>query len=374
MKNIGIVSYNIHCNFTNYGSALQSWALFTAINKLGNGKFQAKLIDYCPDILKNKNPLNPFNNMWDKNEEIIKNAELSMPAIKINYEKFNDFYNNKFNKTKDVYYSNNFNDIIKNEQIDSFVCGSDTIFCIDEFGLDDGFYANYNCMKNNSISYAASFGDSHFNEESYKKLNKLLTNFNAIGLRENNMLPYVKNVVDASVTTQKVLDPTLLLDSLEYDKICAPKLENEKYLLLYSRRKNEKMDKFATELAKKNNWKIIEISLQAENAKKHKMFYEAGVEEFLSLVKNAEFVVTNSFHGMIFSVQFRKQFVIFSREQCDNKIEELIGLFGLSDRMLTEGNEEYRNEIDYDEVHRKIAAEREKSINYLNTELNKLID
>jgi len=226
MKNIGIVSYNIHCNFTNYGSALQSWALFTAINKLGNGKFQAKLIDYCPDILKNKSPLNPFNNMWDKNEEIIKNAELSMPAIKINYEKFNDFYNNKFNKTKDVYYSNNFNDIIKNEQIDSFVCGSDTIFCIDEFGLDDGFYANYNCMKNNSISYAASFGDSHFNEESYKKLNKLLTNFNAIGLRENNMLPYVKNVVDASVTTQKVLDPTLLLDSLEYDKICAPKRIN----------------------------------------------------------------------------------------------------------------------------------------------------
>jgi len=105
-----------------------------------------------------------------------------------------------------------------------------------------------------------------------------------------------------------------------------------------------KTDKFATELAKKNNWKIIEISLQAENAKKHKMFYEAGVEEFLSLVKNAEFVVTNSFHGMIFSVQFRKQFVIFSREQCDNKIEELIGLFGLSDRMLTEGNGEYRNE------------------------------
>ena len=76
-----------------------------------------------------------------------------------------------------------------------------------------------------------------------------------------------------------------------------------------------------------------------ENLKKDKMFYEAGVEEFLSLVKNAQFVVTNSFHGMIFSVRFKKQFVIFSREQCNTKISELLEMFGLSDRMLVNGDE-----------------------------------
>ena len=51
MRNIGIVSYNIHCNFTNYGSALQSWALSQSINNLGKENYQAKLVDYCPDIL-----------------------------------------------------------------------------------------------------------------------------------------------------------------------------------------------------------------------------------------------------------------------------------------------------------------------------------
>ena len=66
MKRIGTVSYNIYCNFTNYGSALQTWALNQAINKLG---YHAKLIDYCPDILSDKDPLNPFSNMWDKDEE-----------------------------------------------------------------------------------------------------------------------------------------------------------------------------------------------------------------------------------------------------------------------------------------------------------------
>ena len=375
MKNIGIVSYNIHCNFTNYGSALQSWALFKIINKLGKDKFQAKLIDYCPDILKDKDPLNPFENMWDKDEESRKMCELSLPAIRVNYKKFNLFYNNKFLKTKNTYYSDNFCNVISDESIDGFVCGSDTIFCIDEFGFDDGYYANYECMRNGkSISYAASFGDAHFDENSYKILDKRLKNFRAIGLRENNMLKYVKKIVNDEVIVERVLDPTLLLNANEYEEICEPIIEKEKYILLYARRKNEKMNEFAENLAKKNNWKIIEISLQATNCQKHKMFYEAGVEEFLSLVKNAEYIVTNSFHGMIFSVKFRKQFVIFSREQCNNKIDELISLFGLKDRMLINGDEKYNENINYDIVEENIEKEKIKSLEYLKTQLNKLLD
>lgn len=370
MKNFGIVSYNIHCNFTNYGSALQSWALSQAINKIGNGRWQAKLIDYCPDILMDKDPLNPMKNMWDKDEESRKMCELSLPAIRENYKKFNDFYNQKFIKTQKTYTSKNFNEVVDDENIDGFVCGSDTIFCIDEFGFDDGYYANYECMKNGyAISYAASFGDSHFNEDLYKILNNRLQNFKALGLRENAMVPYVKEHTNVDVT--KVLDPTLLLQPEDYDKITYPTLEKEKYLLLYARRKNDKMSKYAEKIATENGWKIIEISLQATNANKHKMFYEAGVEEFLSLVKNAQFVVTNSFHGMIFSVQFKKQFVIFSREQCNTKISELLEMFGLSDRMLVNGDEKYNKEINYEEVFNKINKERNNSIEFLKYQLER---
>ena len=110
---------------------------------------------------------------------------------------------------------------------------------------------------------------------------------------------------------------------------------------------------------------MIEISLNAKNAEKHRMFYEAGVEEFLSLVKNAEFIVTNSFHGMILSVQYRRPFFVFSREQCDTKIQEVLAVMGISERLITAEPRENRG-IDYAEVHRKIAVLRDSSLAFLN--------
>ena len=369
MKTFGIVSYNIYCNFTNYGSALQSWALSQAINKLGKDRWKAKLIDYCPDVLADKDPLNPFKNMWDKDEESQRLCELTMPAIRENYKKFDDFYHNQFEKTVKKYTSENFDNVVTDENIDGFVCGSDTIFCIDEFqGFDDGYYANYNSMKNGyTVAYAASFGDSHFDENSYAILNERLQNFKAIGLRENDMLPYVKEQV--TVPVQRVIDPTLLLYPEDYEKITAPRLEEEKYLLLYARRYNPVMEAYADKIAKENGWKVIEISLRADNADKHRMFYEAGVEEFLSLVKHAEHVVTNSFHGLIFSVQFKRKFSVFSREQADTKIFELLSLFGLNGQLKITGCENEVEEIDYERVHSRIEEARRNSLQFLQMEL-----
>lgn len=363
MKTIGIVSYNIRCNFTNYGSALQSWALKQSIKKLG---YNVKLVDYCPKAHIESDPLNPFKNMWDQDSKSKKMVEEAMPFIQKNYYKFEDFYNNQFDRTKKMYLYENFENITQDEKIDSFVCGADTIFCVDEFGVDEIYYANSKCMKNNSVSYAASFGDLHLDDESRKKINERFHNFKALGIRENNMIDYVKEQVDVPV--QKVLDPTLLLESNEYDEIIDDKKQDEKYILLYCRRHNERMIEYADALAKEYNLKIIDISLRQNP--NHEMRYDAGVEEFLNLVKNAQYVVTNSFHGMIFSIQFKKDFVVFSREQCDTKIEEVLNLVGLRDRLLVEGNEEFKKEIDYDKVHKILKKERKKSIEFLKNELN----
>lgn len=371
MKRFGIVSYNIYCNFTNYGSALQSWALCQAVNRLGseNQKWQAVLVDYCPDVLLDKNPLNPLKHMWDTDEESKMMCMLSLPAIRENAKKFDTFFSSQFCKTKNAYTSANFQNIISDEKIDGFICGSDTIFCIDEFeGFDDGYYANYPCMKNGySVAYAASFGDSHFTPETYEILNERLQNFKAIGLRENAMIPYVK--ANTSIPVQQVLDPTLLLTSKDYDTIAAPVQSEKPYLLLYARRYNPQMSAYAERLAAENNWEIIEISLRATNAEHHRMFYEAGVEEFLSLVKHAQFIVTNSFHGMIFSIQYCKNFCIFSREQCDSKITELLDSFGLSHRLMVTGFEKISVDIDYTDIHEKIKTARKHSLDFLKYEL-----
>ncbi|MCQ2485351.1 MAG: polysaccharide pyruvyl transferase family protein [Clostridia bacterium] len=370
MKYFGVVSYNIYGNFTNYGSALQSWALCKSIDSIGGkSEFKSVLVDYCPDVLADKDPLDPMKNMWDKDEESRRQCELSLPAIRINYKKFMDFYNNRFRKSQKSYTSANFNEVAEDEKLDGFVCGSDTIFCIDEFkGFDDGYYANYDCMKNGyTVSYAASFGDPHFTDETLLILNERIKNFKVLGIRENLMVPYLKQHTDIPV--QKVLDPTLILTAEDYKEITAPKLIKNKYILLYARRHNQKMTDYVNRLAEKTGYEIVEISLRAENAKHHRMFYEAGVEEFLSLVKYAEYVVTNSFHAAIFSIHFERPFYIFSREQCDTKIIELLELVDLKDRLMVTGEEDEPRVIDYGNVKAKIEKSRMESIKFLSDEL-----
>ena len=123
-------------------------------------------------------------------------------------------------------------------------------------------------------------------------------------------------------------------------------------------------------LAKEKNLEVIEISLRAENAKYRRMFYEAGVEEFLSLVKNAEFVVTNSFHGAIFSIQFETPFYVFSREQCDSKIEELLELADIKDSLMITGEENEPAPIDFAKSKARIGELRKTSLEFLKNELD----
>ena len=326
MIRIGIVSYNIYCNFTNYGSALQSWALYQSIKRISPDLYQPVLVDYCPDSLSDKDPLNPFSNMWDQDPESRKMCELSLPAIRINYQKFDHFYHTYFGLTSQKYTSENFNSI------------------------------------------------AHFDTDSYQILNNRLQNFLAIGLRENKFIPYLKEHINSNgIQVFRTIDPTLLLTTEDYDTIAASRIITEKYLLLYARRYNKEMEAFAEKIARDNGWTIVEISLRSTNsAKGHKMFYEAGVEEFLSLVKYSEYVITNSFHGLIFAVQYRKQLAVFSRESGDNKIAEVLELFDLKECLLPKAPSVIPQIHDYDAVHARINTARETSLDFLTKELNLL--
>lgn len=373
MKYVGQVSYNINCNFTNYGSALQSWALSQMIDRIGiEFGIQSKLIDYCPRVLEDSDCLNPMKKMWDTDVEARRLVESMMPAIRENYQKFEDFYTKRFRRTKRKYTDDNFSDVVKDESIEGFVCGSDTIFCINEFkGFVEGYYANFDCMRGKSVSYAASFGDPSFTEQDYKTLNERLKNFKALGIREYNMLSYVREHV--KVRAERTIDPTLLAEASLYDCLIAEPQMHEKYILLYSRRYNKAMEQYAERMAEEKGLKLVEISIRSNNAEKgHIMRYDAGVEEFLSLVKHAECVITNSFHGVIFAVQLRTPFYCFSREQGDTKIGEVLDLFGLNNRIMITGNEDVPHEIDYDDVHQRIADARKPAEEYLKYALSQL--
>jgi hypothetical protein len=312
-----------------------------------------------------------MKNMWDTDAESRRLCELSLPAIHVNARKFDRFYHERFDRTPGTYTSGNFDDLASADALDGFVCGSDTIFCIDEFdGFDDGYYANYPAMRGRAVAYAASFGDPHFKDEDYPVLDARLANFKALGLRESLMVDYCCKHADAPV--QRVLDPTLTLEPTDYEPITAERQQDGDYLLLYSRRYNQAMERYALDIAEKNGWEVVEISLRAENAAHHQMFYEAGVEEFLALVRDAKLVVTNSFHGAIFAMQFSRPFWCFSREQADSKIEELLQLVGLKDRLLHAPSALEVGSIDYEAVHARLAEERVKSLEFLKMELELL--
>ena len=267
MKTFGIISYNKYANFTNYGSALQSWALNTVINKVGESiGCRAMFVDYCPDILAKLDPLNPFKNMWDQDMEARKRVEFSMLAIRENYEKFMMFYDKRFFHTKEKYTSQNFNTICERENIDGFVCGSDTIFCYKEFGFDDGYFANYDVMREGySVAYAASFGDTDFDKIDKKVLKAKLRNFRYLALRESQFLDFAREATGVAV--EQVIDPTLLLTADDYDTILASRQIDEPYVLLYSRRYNPIMAAYADRLLAdldKLDWPEKVKKMQAE--------------------------------------------------------------------------------------------------------------
>lgn len=369
MKRYAIVSYNMYCNFTNYGSALHTYALNRVVNGLAPKQVEAVVLDYCPDVLKDKDILNPVKNLWDADEESRLMCELSMPAIRINNDKFNRFYRENYNLSGKKYTSENFNDSLRAEKLYGYICGSDTIWCIREFkGFDDGYFGNYSVMQqSHTISYAASFGDVVFTPKELCILKERLKNYKAISVRESVNLDFIKENVDVPV--ERVVDPTLLLKGADYEVITKERLIDESYILLYARRYNKAMEEYADNLAAKLGCRVVEISLRAVNAGRHIMYYEAGVEEFLSLVKYAECLVTNSYHGAIFGLQMHTDIKVFSREQADTKINELLSWFGLEGCRLITGEEKTALAIDYDVVEGRLEEERERSLNYLKTAL-----
>ena len=126
-KRYGIVSYNLYGNFTNYGSALQSFALQTSIDRLDPDKVEAIILDYCPDVLLDKDALSPMKAMWDTDSESRKMCEMSLPAIQENYQKFQRFFHEKFRLSQGKYISDNFDQSFEQEVLSGYICGSDTL-------------------------------------------------------------------------------------------------------------------------------------------------------------------------------------------------------------------------------------------------------
>ena len=199
-----------------------------------------------------------------------------------------------------------------------------------------------------------------------------LKQFDAISVREISGVEYVKSKgLDCTLT----LDPTVLLDKEDYEPICAPRQIEGKYVLMFGWNTNKDLIEVAKKVSKELGLPVYNI-VPPPRA----MFcgiprkLDVGPCEFLSMIKHAEFVVTNSFHGTAFSTTFERPYVSVVTGKADTRMESLLTQLGLADHLVTKDKVDVQRMLatDYSTVREKKAALRQTSFDFLKNALKGL--
>lgn len=222
-----------------------------------------------------------------------------------------------------------------------FITGSDQVWNLSWYNPE--YFLNFVPNDIRKISYAASMPSSDISEEQRTIIHNHLIRLNAVSVREAKTADIVNDLLGCD-TAQLVLDPTLLLDKSDWDKICSEKYIEGKYIFCYFLGKNKNMRKIAGKFAKKLNLRIVTMPHLCGINYSDRHFgdipiYDALPNDFISLIKNAEYVLTDSFHAAVFSNIYKVKYFVFSRNEFGNmnsRITTLLNLFKSQERFCTQ--------------------------------------
>lgn len=351
---IGIITYH---NTRNCGAVLQSYALMETIKKIG---FSAKIIDYkCEEIDKAYIIKKP----WELRG--VKEAVKWLLTVGINtkaQKKFDLFKKEKLVLTG-AYDKNNITKI--NSQFDGFITGSDQVWNFNLNGADENYILKFAAADKKKISYAASLGYKEIPEDYISLYKENLATFSGISVRETDGKTALECL---GFSCETVVDPTLLLDKGDYFELEA---DNKwgKYIFVYTVAVTPNIEKKAKELSKKTGLPIIWGHMSYKNYKGVKNIKSPFCDEFLSLIKNAEYVVTSSFHGMAFSIIYEKEFFFdlsVSKNNYNSRLTSLADTLELSNREIRVDRDMLNYEkIDYNRVNRLKEKKKEEAIKFL---------
>lgn len=355
---------------TNYGTYLQALATGMAIRSFGH---EIELVHYTRksmtpkgssrQILKDRGVLRWF-----------KRCVLKRKGRKLSYElrdKDIDFLSSYLSITREyVGFEQLKNDPPK---ADVYLTGSDQVWnSYYNHGIDRSFYLDFVPNGATKISYAASVGMPDFPTNEVDEVIGLLKKYNAITVRE---IAAKVLLAKFGIASEVVLDPTLLLDKVEWTNIARryPYTESEPYLLTYSveyGNENSIIKHYAKQIAKRDGLKIYHITYGGTPTDNYydKVFSHATPDQFLNLMLHASFVVVSSFHGTAFSVNFNKPFITVQPKRFNSRIENLLNITGLQSRIVTDCNcdVETLGKIDYSIVNKILNEERLKSMRKLS--------
>lgn len=269
----------------------------------------------------------------------------------------------------------------RNENYDAVVVGSDQVWRPKyAANISNNFLDFMQYIPNLiGISYAASFGVDTW-EYSRKQTNsylKLIKNFTAVSVRESDAVKLCKE--NLKTISEQVLDPTLLLFDTDYKFLVnAPSYKHNKGILTYILDSNPVKTEFISKIS--NQLNVATFSCQPYskiNDIKHSSLDDykyPKVEDWLKSFIEADFVVTDSFHGCAFSIIFNKRFLALgNKSRGISRFTSLLSLLGLQDRLILDYNElsvaKLQEPIDWDEVNQRLNYERQKSLKFLKNSL-----
>lgn len=352
---VAIITYQ---RAINYGAILQAYALQKIIKEFGNN---CEIIDYRNEKLENKHKKKKISEC--KNIKGLIKYFLLYKNTNKKHDKFREFSDKYLNLSNPMYSRT---DLIKNEsKYDFFITGSDQVWNYKINDMDTTYFLDFVKNKSKKKSYAASFGLSEIPLEYKQTYKDLLSDFDSILIREKQGAKLIEEL--ASKESTVVLDPTMLLSKKEWLTL-SNKVQtlNDKYILVYAFGGSRNIKDLALNISYKTGYKIFWISNTYKYNSKIKFIKSAGPEEFLSLFNNAEYIITNSFHGTAFSINFNKQFFTELLDQAtgvNSRLEDILELFNLDKRrILSSEVSVIESQIDYETVNAKLEEERKKSI------------
>lgn len=370
---IGILTLPLH---TNYGGILQAYALQTVLERMGHEVvvFDTPNKSFLPSLWKF--PLSLTKRIILKFLGKTKRVFIehyhnkTRPVIAQNIQPFVDSHIHR----KEI---RSFNEL-KQEDYDALVVGSDQVWRIIYFPNSwlgqqiENAYLDFAKKWNiKRIAYAASFGTDNweYNEEQTVKCGKLLKTFDAVSSREANGVKLCKSKF--GVDAQHVLDPTMLLNMEDYTSLFikdnTPKSNGTllNYVLDESEEINSLINKVATEKH------LVPFSVnnpfEYDETKPLQQRIKPSVETWLRGFYDAEFVITDSFHACVFSIIFKKQFVVVGNAKRGlARFRSLLKLFDLENRMVSLNVDIYKiSDIDYDAVYKRFYLLKQKSYDFL---------
>lgn len=372
---VGIIT--MFYNSSNYGGILQAYALTKVLADCGleaeqirydnlssfsfSSRLKNKLHKYKM-ILKHPRMLKYQRKIEGRNRAIIKASELLVPH------------------SKKVYKEKNIGKCLKDYS--AFITGSDQVW----HGEWPAYFLSFVPDGMKKIAYAVSTGKSQLSSYETEQIKKYVKEYTAISVREADMAVILQKAMPEK-TVELLLDPALLLGKKDWDAIASKRKIEKSYVFCYFLGPDIKIRRIAKEYAKKYGLELVtmphmqgEIEINDINFGDIQI-YDAVPQDFLSYIKYAELVFTDSFHATVFSSVFQKQYIVFGRTECkemNNRIETLMDIFHTKYRFIDDTEKfelsyiEKIKEVHYNNNNGSRLDEMKKhSIEFLIHSLNK---